>query len=353
MELRGKNVLIISPEPWNHIHVSKHHYAIELAELGNHVYFLNPPNSNYHIEESEYSNLMVINYPGFLPGLYKMPRFFRIINQRFVLNKILHLANVKFDLVWSFDNSVFYDFEVFGKNTFKISHIVDLGQDFQTQKAAKSANLCLGVIPEIVSRLELYNSNTHLMRHGVKISKCKETVQLPGDNEFKALYFGNMSMPDLNWDLMKQATDQNLDVDFIFIGAHSEVVESKLVGKKNVFSIGPVASEYLSCFMDAVDVLLLFYKFSYFQKYASPHKMMEYLSSGKPIVAPYMNDYEEIRHLLMMSHDDDHWLQNLRKLVLNYKSLQTNEDSRLRILFAKEHSYMYQIERIQKIIAVG
>lgn len=42
----NKTILIISPEPWGKMMISKHHYALELAKLGNEVYFLNPPNNN-------------------------------------------------------------------------------------------------------------------------------------------------------------------------------------------------------------------------------------------------------------------------------------------------------------------
>jgi hypothetical protein len=42
--LKNKTILVISPNNWGTMHISKHHYAIELARLGNSVYFLNPPN---------------------------------------------------------------------------------------------------------------------------------------------------------------------------------------------------------------------------------------------------------------------------------------------------------------------
>jgi len=38
-----KTILLISPQSWGNMFVSKHHYALELARAGNTVYFLNPP----------------------------------------------------------------------------------------------------------------------------------------------------------------------------------------------------------------------------------------------------------------------------------------------------------------------
>ena len=37
--LKNKKILLISPQSWGTMFVAKHHYAIELAKLGNEVYF--------------------------------------------------------------------------------------------------------------------------------------------------------------------------------------------------------------------------------------------------------------------------------------------------------------------------
>src|SRR6186713_730734 len=44
--LRNRTILIVSPQSWGKMYVSKHHYAIELANYGNKVYFLNPPQTD-------------------------------------------------------------------------------------------------------------------------------------------------------------------------------------------------------------------------------------------------------------------------------------------------------------------
>jgi len=38
-ELRNKTIIILSPEKWGKMMLSKHHYAIELAGMGNIVFF--------------------------------------------------------------------------------------------------------------------------------------------------------------------------------------------------------------------------------------------------------------------------------------------------------------------------
>jgi len=39
----NKTIFILSPQPWGKMHISKHHYAIELAKKGNLIYYFNPP----------------------------------------------------------------------------------------------------------------------------------------------------------------------------------------------------------------------------------------------------------------------------------------------------------------------
>ena len=45
--LNKKNVLIISPNFWGNIHITKHHYSLEMHKLGANIFFLNPPSRNF------------------------------------------------------------------------------------------------------------------------------------------------------------------------------------------------------------------------------------------------------------------------------------------------------------------
>ena len=73
MQLTNKTILVISPQAWGQMYLSKHHYALTLAQLGNTVYFLNPPKQgNYGSKEqvkivSLKENLYIIEHTiGFL-----------------------------------------------------------------------------------------------------------------------------------------------------------------------------------------------------------------------------------------------------------------------------------------------
>ena len=75
VHLKNKNILLISPEAWEHIFVSKHHYATHLATLGNKVFFLDPPNNQNKITSTAYRNVWLVKYKGFIKGLRYYPEF--------------------------------------------------------------------------------------------------------------------------------------------------------------------------------------------------------------------------------------------------------------------------------------
>lgn len=343
----GYRVLLISPESWSHIHVSKHHYAIELANQGSKVFFLNPPSDHYQLTRSAFENLFVLDYKGFIKGLHFLPAFVRLWEQRRVLNQLFELAGGKFDVVWSFDNSVFYDFAVFGTDTLKISHIVDLNQNFQTARAAKSADICFGVITRIVERLKQYNANAYLIGHGVHIHPCEQQVTLPGRNELKALYFGNLSMPHLDWELLGEAVLRFPNLDFILLGSNGEQAANRFSSNSNVYVLPPVSSEILSCYMAASDILLLFYTPEYYDNFASPHKLMEYLSSGKTIVASYTEDHSNHADLMMMARSKVEWLDLLDAAIGNLDKLSNADLAERRKEVAIESCYENQILKIK------
>jgi hypothetical protein len=355
----GENILLISPEPWDHLHVSKHHYAKKLADSGHQVFFLNPPKKGDRliVKQTEFDNLLVIEYGGFIKGLKYFPSAVRKFQHLKIYRRIESIVDVSFDVVWSFDNSVFYEMDILPAHI-KISHIVDLNQNFQTKRAASSADFCFGVTDEIVNRLKLYNKQTFKISHGLNTTSKKIDVRLPGDQSIKILYAGNLAMKHLDWKILYEAANKYANIDFIFIGSGKDEFnpfnatnewKSKILKISNGYFLPAVSSEEIHSYLQAADVLLIAYQQKHHKDQANVHKLLEYLNSGNPIVATYTSEYEG-NSLLTMSTNNDEWLNLLGEVVENLKAHKSSENTKARQLYASRQTYEARIAEIKDIL---
>ncbi len=346
MKLKGKNILLISPEPWDHIFVSKHHYAQNLAKLGNRVVFVNPPHTKWNIVSTQYPNLNVLDYPGFIPGLRKLPAFCsrRLIKKKF--RQIEKFCDIQFDVVWSFDNSVFFDFSLLP--TFNISHIVDLNQNFELGKAAVTADICFHSSDPIGTRIKQYNKNSHFINHGYNPVEQSEFINLPeGQGNLKIGYAGNLSIPYIDWSILNKAFGQMSNHDFYLAGPGDPSLEKKY---SNLHLVGKLDKNQLSSFYAQMDLLIICYEADkYVDQLANPHKMLEYLGTGKPIVSSRTICYENLTSICM-SNVQSQWLTQLESLIDNFQYWNSSELVSQRKSIAHSNSYSTQIHKIESII---
>lgn len=363
MNLRNKNILLISPEPWDHIFVSKHHYAIHLARLGNAVFFLNPPSTNISLKETEFQNVFSVTYLGFPQGLRFYPKFLQRFFIKKKFNELHDLCKTEFDIVWSFDNSVFFDFSALPTTVLKLSHIVDLNQNFQVERAATTADYCFCTTDLIKNNLLKFNTKVTKINHGFNQPKNEiEPIPLVGTSSIKALYAGNLAMPFIDWDIIFKVVIDNPKVDFIFIGPDRDRISDNLDNDKakqqlferdNVFFVGRISADELLKYQKAADILLLAYQEDHREDQANPHKMMEYLGSGKMIVSTFTSEYTELakKQYFLMSDKNAELPILFKKTVSELKFWNSSEKMALRKSFAQDNTYSKQIARIEACIA--
>ena len=141
----GKVVVIISPQPWGPLRISKHHYALECCRYARRVYFLNPPSAGLlesvsirSVEEAE--NLRVIDYRPRFPfrlRFHARPLFDLLM--RWQVRAIRAAIGEKIDVVWCFDFNLFTDLRLW-TNGKRIFHPVDpVGADHQLKPAHSSS----------------------------------------------------------------------------------------------------------------------------------------------------------------------------------------------------------------------
>ena len=347
------NILIISPEPWDEHFVSKHHYAMELAQRGVNVLFYGPPSGGIaEIGEinTEQTGLQILRAPPVTPGLRFMPRFLRNILEARWLRRIEALAGKAFDVVWLFENSRFYGMQ-FAGDRLKIYHQVDLNQDYHPDEATKSADFAFCTSSVIQRRLSqaANEGSTPLekIRHGTSQAALNAAEVKDLGHELNIVYIGNLSIPYLDLGLLSASVSAYPQATFHFVGGGGETLRGILETAKNVVWHGRVPPESIPGFTQAADVLLVAYAQQYWDNQAtSPHKMMEYLASGCTIVATWTEEYRDHTHLLEMIEDPADFVPRLGQVLSDLPHYNSDEKSDARRAFALDHTYARQLDRI-------
>lgn len=357
------SVLLISPEPWQGHWVSKHHYARALADAGAAVYFLEPPirsGGRYNVRVSgDIPGVYVVSCPRVFPALQYLPSFLRLWIERHWLKGLEGFLGLRFDAVWLFENSRFFDMR-FAGNRLKIYHQVDFNQNFHPVVAASTADFNFCTSDVIASSLSPSGKLVHKIHHGVAVLEVAENDLLggPGIDEgvINAVYVGNLDIAYLDIELLKAAVLAHQNVVFHLVGGYKADGQtySMLKGFSNVRWWGRLRPAGVAAILKKMDLSLLVYKAEeYRDQLSSPHKVMEYLAAGSVCVATYTEEYKAHPELIQMASKRDDYLPLLAEVVASLDVQNSDEAVLNRQKFAALHTYPRQLQKIASIISAS
>jgi glycosyltransferase involved in cell wall biosynthesis len=360
--LKDKNILVISPEAWGKSMLSKHHYAIELTKTGNRVWFLQPQRYQSTKDLIVPPNIYLLEDRYTVAGMRFLPKFIRKTLFRNRIRKMQRDAHCKFDFIWNFDNSRFFDLDCF-MGAFTIHHRMDYHYDYQNERASASANVCFGVTAEIVKSMKEFNPHSYFIQHGhAEIQKREYPLPNP-TAKTKALYVGNLLIPYINWDWIHALVSSQPEVNFLFAGSsgkgnlNNEINQQslreveKLRLQPHVTLLGEISPSEIRSIFDQVDILFAAYDVEKHPKIlANSHKIMEYLGSGKPIICNTMTEYSGRQDLLYMASTLTEFMSRFEWIRLNLAEATSQELTTKRQVFASENSYANQVKRIDDIL---
>jgi len=380
--ITGKSILVVSPQRWGVMHVSKHHYAVELARLGNKVYFLNPPvldlNTSVEIKPHEsIENLNIVSYRLFFP--YNLRFHLRWLYDwlmRLQILSVLKAIGVSFDIAWCFDTNLFADLRAFGAEKV-IYHLADQVMSEAGVRAASSADLIVSVDQALLAKLKTVNVPKLVVGHGIaepfalqaEKRLFTDQVEKSDDNsagkKVQVGYVGNLLISSLDRVTFRQIIEENNQVFFNFWGAYNAsgsnigVCNSPdvtsfidfLESSKNVILHGGVSPEKLAGEIQPMDLFMLCYDVrNDINDGCNSHKILEYLSTGKVVVSNRMSTYEACDDLIRMcSYDDNSDLSSLLSITISRLSIcNSNELQKKRIFKALDNSYSKLIDLVFK-----
>jgi len=378
-----KTIVILSTELWGRMLLSKMHYAIELAELGNDVYFVNPPWEKRLQHPAAISPVKV--HPGITlidtkpvaKALFLrhklLPLYRHWVTGRYI-KAIRRLIQKPIDEVWCFDPHVYVDLSGFHAKR-SVMLIYDFYVGRHVSKAAESADAIVSVSSLILDHYQDATPPRLLMQHGLGkrfatlAEERLERQQFPAQQgeKIRIGYTGNLHRVGMNTELGRTIIGAHPEIEFHFWGPYSlennnlsscdaptellAFVEF-LKGQPNVFLHGVLEQSALATALSGMDAFLFLYSAAKDVNGASnSHKLLEYLSTGKPVISTYVSNYAGTSLLEMVDPKDEDRLPELfGEVTRNLAAYNAPERQLQRIRFALDNTYRKQVVRIQEFI---
>lgn len=354
--IKGLNILIVSPEPWGPLRLSKHHYAVAALELGASVYFLQPPDgsvSKLSLEKTV-DGVHILVQPSLPRGLRFLPSAVRRSHERGILRSIEKIASSRFDVIWNFDR---YQFRFLTRTDYDgrmvIFHLVDFPSDKNFDVQVGNADICIGVTEELCDQLnEQGAADTIHIGHSFAprpVSRVSHPM-LRGDN-VKIGCIGNMAIESIDLDSLQRIAGDHPDVEIFLIGPHGNSNLSagvpansdkfkELISNENVHWVGAVPWTDIPGWMDAMAGLIVAYDPIKFKQVASnSHKLLEYFSSGKPILSSYLAGLGAERELILMTEAGSPVSTGFDRLLHTISDPKSDIHAAQRKAFANDRTY--------------
>ena len=375
--LVGKRILLLSPNPWGTMRVSKHHYAEALARRGNSVYFLEPPHGRWRtrpsVRTTDAADGVVVIEPGVgapLVARYKAARVYGLMLRSYVRRVVAAIGGPP-DIVWCFDSNTYPDLSWFGA-PLRIYHPVDFTAGPVAPRVASTADVIFCVAPEILAQFGSTRVPRIVIPHGLAEAFARRarerTVSAPArDGARRVGYVGNLFHAGVDHAVLRALVDAHPDVEFHFwspgrfrestlSGSDSREVQESVTtlrARLNVVSHDPAPPAELAAAFEGMDVLLLCYDVRRDPNGGvNSHKVLEYLSTGRVVVSSRISAYAGTGDLVRMPDAEDNarlpalFADTLRHLDLfNAPPLQ-----RRRIELALDNTYERQVERVERAL---
>lgn len=372
------------------MHISKHNYAIELENQGNRVYFMNPPNQDQNVKDyvirkiDGFRSLYLIDVYLFNNRVIDYLRLRLKITQLYdwylfkMVKRICRNEQLNPDQVWSFDPNLHGFLHKYPAQK-KIYFVADQVQHGSQRRGAKKADLIVAVASELLDPFRKINPHCLLINHGLNRSyeKFADTMlqQLLMNSDvarpatrLQAGYIGNLLIPSLYREGLKQIVTVHPDIDFHFWGIYNaeknnllatgeepamEVLSYIQANCKNTFFYGVKPADEIIRELDKIDLFVYINdSVKDINGGANSHKILEYLSSGKVVVSTWLSFYgkEDLFVFTKKGREKD-FAGLFDKVVRHIETYNTKEMAVKRIQYALSNTYSRNIDKVNAALA--
>jgi hypothetical protein len=376
----NKTIFLISPERWGKMKVSKHHYALELANRECVVYFIEPPSLHNNAIEiqncAENKNIKLVQYKPLFRGKRFLPSFIFSWLLRLQIQKIITAVGKTPDVVLCFHGYLFRNLKWFKPNIGSIFFAADQFYYGRYPTEVDSANIAVAVSDTILQEMSGSGTYKSLINHGLQKSfagsaaeRLEKGIDQKEVHQIVAGYVGNLMMECLDRVTMREVIMQNPEIRFIFWGSYEskdlnlggiasdEANEFVLFLKAapNVELRGVVTGDALQMQMQQAQLFWICWRLGKHKLWdgSNSHKVMEYLSTGSPIVSHFMSSYKTKPELMYMlpSNSNEKFPELFKSVVQKIIAGEETCVIKKRLQWAVENSYAKQLDRIESLLA--
>lgn len=376
-EFRDRVVYLISPESWGRMRISKHHYALGLAERNCRVFFIEPPshaNRGIRLRPcDDHPNITLVSYKPVFRGKRFLPKALYVFLLHLQVRMLRRRIGLRPDVVWSFHGYLFGDLGIFGAPV-NIFFAADFfGYDELPEEAA-SATFCMAVSDTIYKRISECGHRVHQINHGVTNAFAHAAELMIEKGDFSAPsgrltvgYVGNLRMEAIDRATMREVIDRNPDIRFVFWGSYkagetnlgglyNEEVDSFirfLEQTPNVELRGVKGNAELVEEMRVADLFWMCLNIGSRRMWdgSNSHKILEYLSTGKPVVSHFVSSYRGTDLLYMMQSTDNAGYPDLfSRVVALVRAGEDHSRIEKRLREVVSNTYASHLDRIEAIV---
>ena len=383
---RARTIYLISPQRWDAPPVSKHHYARRLAAHGHRVYFIEPPRRDVRgitLTPGPHPGLTRVTYATLTPYRLKFharPLFDALM--RLEARRLRRAIGVAPDIVWDFDNAYqFASLAPFGARLAVFHPVDDLPPG---RRGTKGAHLVLANAPRYLARLRLAASRAPaaarapahaVIPHGLAepfIARAKAVCDDPaaaghpvpdGERPPVVAMVGNLARPGIDWAAIDAMARRLPATRFVMVGPHGgdattgagagDGPPDAVRARPNVVFAGAMSSAAILHLARRVDVWLMAYDGTRDRDGATnPHKLLEYLATGKAVVSNWVEAYAGRDLVAMPPTLDNTPLPDLLAATLGRLAVVDAPAERIRrAAFTLSFSYDAHLARIGRLMA--
>jgi len=365
--LNKKNVLIISPNFWGNVHITKHNYSLELHKLGANIFYLNPPSRSFSgfMKTTEiFENFKVIDFQLHIPGRIKkyFPRLYYYY-MSLIVKRISAL--VKNDIFLSIDFSRDLPFSLTKTNYFNAKHKIFFPVDNPhidyINNSKNISDMYFSVSELALNMINKGNIYHYCLGHSVSSDFFSNDIIINKYNSGSVNigYVGNLFMDNIDYDTIIKLVKENKGVNFHFIGPSEVRSQNNNLGiqqdniknirilkaQNNTIFHGVLYKEKLIEFLRELDAMFLCY-YEFGTHSAGPfnsHKILEFLALGKVVISNYFEDYNPYNNDLIFmpkkNHTSAQYIKKFNHVVEDLHKFNKECLMKKRSDFAKKRTY--------------